>query len=82
MVGEMHPAKKIDTGSKSGDGDFVRMEIELQSFMKEVANARQKLHEPVFVMGKEDEVIGIAEVILGLELVLYPLMELVHVDIH
>jgi len=50
--------------------------------MQKILDPRHQTFEPLSAFGQEDEIVGIAYVMLRLECVLGELVEFVHINIH
>lgn len=82
MVGKMHPAEKVHAGGKGFDEYFFGMEFKPQFVPQKTDNVPRPLLEPGFVFRKNDEIVGVADVMFRFERVLRELVELIHVHVH
>jgi hypothetical protein len=81
MARKVHPAEEIDTRSERFDKAFVRMKVELQFLFQEQSHIWDCSLEVVSVRVEDDEVVGVAEVVLCFECVLHVLVKFVHINI-
>ena len=82
MIGKMDPPEKVHAGGNRAYGYFIRMHGEFELVSEESLHQWQNYFEMCTVLRYNSKVIGVADIIFCLELVLYELIEFVHVDIY
>lgn len=82
MVRKVHPPEEINTGGVGLDGYLVRMQHESEAVLQECFQLREKIHEKVSVFGKNDEVVGVADIMTYTKFLLHIAIKFVHIDIH
>ena len=82
MLWEMHPTEKIYSWRKSLDKDFVWVKSEFKFFSQIHICTITHMCKVIPVLGQEEEVIGISDVVPDFKFVFNELVKFIHVDIH
>lgn len=82
MIREMRPPEKIYAGSQCFYKHLVWMHLQLQISQQKTLHLQQNILKPYSVSRKNNEIVGITDILLDLQSVLHKLVEFIHVDIH
>ena len=81
MIRKMDPSEKINSGGKSADRYFFRMQLQMQPFLQKSPYLWYLPLKPFSILMQKDKIVRITDIITSFERVLYKLIKYIHVDI-
>ncbi len=82
MIRKMDPTQEIDTGSDGLDRDLVRMKRKTKLLIQELPYGEEETFQLLVVPRKENEIIGVADVVFCSQAMLHELIKFIEVNVH
>lgn len=81
IVRKRNITKKINTSMVFSYCDFARMQLELEMVVKKILYFRNQFFQKILVLGHNDKIIRIADIVFDFQFSFHKLIKLIHIDI-